>query len=217
MQISLFKPEDLPTKPIKSDGAKLRQSLLREHQYQKGKKESAQLQRKWMNGAEKRDQEEIMRKNNRTELNDQTPQTVVLVSCVSLKRDQTCEAQNLYCSDWFKKARAFAEISGDRWLILSARHGALEPDFIIEPYDQTLYGQKRQERQAWASRTAATLRDSIPPQSKIIILAGEIYREFLIPLLSDRYAIEIPLEGLGIGKQLQALAKLTNKKIQEKL
>ena len=216
MQISLFQPEDFGRTSPKSDGAKLREVMLREHQYQQVKKETTRLQRQWTNGSANRAEEESMRKIKRTELNNQTPQTVILVSCVSLKKDQACEAKDLYCSDWFKKARKYAEMSGDRWLILSARHGALEPDTVIEPYDQTLYGQRRQEREAWASRTATVLRNSIAPQSKIIILAGAIYRQFLIPLLSDRYDVETPLLNLGIGQQLQALTKLTTQIIEEK-
>lgn len=211
MQFSLFQSEVLQNSPVKSEGAKLREKMLREQKYQEQKAESDRLQRQWANGAKNRKQEDIMRKNKTEELNNRTPEIVVLVSCVSRKRSEPHPAQDLYCSDWFKKARIFAETFGDRWLILSALHGIIEPEEIIEPYDHTLYGQKKQERASWASRTARTLRSSIPPKSKIIILAGEIYREFLIPELADRYEIEIPLEGLGIGQQLRALIELNTK------
>ncbi|WP_395858435.1 DUF6884 domain-containing protein [Arthrobacter sp. KBS0702] len=38
----------------------------------------------------------------------------------------------------FKKASAYAELTCDRWYILSAKHGLLHPDEIIQPYDMRL-------------------------------------------------------------------------------
>jgi hypothetical protein len=40
--------------------------------------------------------------------------TVYLVSCVSQKRERECAARDLYVSDWFCKARRYAERSGVR-------------------------------------------------------------------------------------------------------
>jgi cytoplasmic iron level regulating protein YaaA (DUF328/UPF0246 family) len=94
---------------------------------------------------------------------------------------------------------------------LSALHGVLSPARVIEPYNRTLIGQRQAERRAWATKAAKTLRNTIPKNSKIIILAGEIYREFLLPEISNLYTVEIPLMGLGIGEQLKALNQLNNK------
>src|SRR2546429_585452 len=64
--------------------------------------------------------------------------TVYLISCVSKKRDQACEAQDLYVSSLFRKARQFAEASGSAWFILSAEHGLVAPGQVIAPYERTL-------------------------------------------------------------------------------
>lgn len=43
--------------------------------------------------------------------------------------------------------------------------------------------------------------------SEFIFLAGEKYRKYLLPQISN---YQIPLEGLRIGMQLQKLKKLTS-------
>jgi hypothetical protein len=57
-------------------------------------------------------------------------------------------AGDLYVSSLFMGRRRFVEASCDRWFILSALHGGVDPDEVIEPYDESLV----------ASRTAT------PPQ-----------------------------------------------------
>ena len=61
------------------------------------------------------------------------PRTTYLVSCVAKKRPQACAAAALYVSPWFRRARSHVERSGAAWFILSARHGLLAPDAIIDP------------------------------------------------------------------------------------
>jgi hypothetical protein len=64
--------------------------------------------------------------------------TICLVSCVSAKRTTPARAKSLYQSDWFIKARAYAESVGSCWFILSAKYGLERPDAMIEPYEMTL-------------------------------------------------------------------------------
>jgi hypothetical protein len=40
-----------------------------------------------------------------------------------------------------------------------------------------------------------------------VVFAGLRYREFLMEHLNQRWTVEVPLEGLGIGKQLQWLKR----------
>ncbi len=63
---------------------------------------------------------------------------VYLVSCVSKKRSSRAPAKDLYLSDWFIKARNFVEANGGPWFILSAEHGLVAPDDLLEPYEKTL-------------------------------------------------------------------------------
>ncbi len=49
-----------------------------------------------------------------------------------------CRARDAYQGSLFKVCKRFAEKFGDRWVILSAKYGFIDPDFIIPGnYDVT--------------------------------------------------------------------------------
>ena len=128
---------------------------------------------------------------------------IILVSCVGKKQQRPAPAAELYTSTWFKLARAYAEQSGHKWFILSAEYFLVPPDQIIHPYDTTLKRKKYSARQGWAKRVFNEIKNKAKIDTKIIILAGLPYREFLTDLLTEAgYNIEIPMDGLGIGQQL---------------
>lgn len=129
-----------------------------------------------------------------------------LVSCVSTKRAVRSRARDLYISPWFEKARKYVEANGDRWFILSAEHGLLHPDEEVEPYEKTLNEMNPTQRREWADRVLAKLRPLLMDVERVVVLAGERYREFLISELEALCpVIDIPMAGLGIGEQLSWL------------
>lgn len=135
--------------------------------------------------------------------------TVILVACVAAKQTNPAMAKELYISDWFRKARAYAEreASEGHWYILSAKYGLTNPDKILEPYNLTLKKMKQAERKEWANRVFSELKKLTDPrQDKIVFLAGSDYREPLATLLTQNgYQIEVPMQGLQIGHQLHWL------------
>jgi hypothetical protein len=132
---------------------------------------------------------------------------IALVSCVKSKQPNPAPARDLYTSALFRKMRAFAERNADRWFILSAEHGLVEPSQILAPYERTLNRMRRAERDEWASRVRAQPSETLPAGAEVTVLAGERYREGLVPFLRERgYFVSIPLEGLPFGKQLQFLS-----------
>jgi uncharacterized protein DUF6884 len=67
------------------------------------------------------------------------------------------------------------------------------------------------ERNAWASKVQAQMETSLPAADRIVVLAGRRYREFLMDYLRQRArTVEVPMEGLTIGKQLRYLAAHTH-------
>lgn len=130
-----------------------------------------------------------------------------LVACVSKKQSISTQAQWLYVSPWFYKASDYAKRFCDRWFILSAKYGLLAPEQVIQPYNQTLtHGMSRSIRQQWALGVTRELRDQSTLQDEIVILAGQKYREFLVPYLRYYgYHVTIPMAGLSIGRQLSWL------------
>jgi hypothetical protein len=131
---------------------------------------------------------------------------VFLVSCVSRKRTTPSPARELYTSDWFLKARAFVEAAGSPWFILSAEYGLVHPHEVIAPYERTLNRMRSPERREWAQRVLAALESKLVGIERVVVLAGERYREHLVPELTRRrLQVDVPLEGLGIGEQLHWL------------
>lgn len=132
--------------------------------------------------------------------------TVYLVSCVGKKQLGPTAAKDLYISPWFKKARHYVENIGCSWFILSAEHGLVSPDQIIAPYEKTLNTMPIAERRKWAATVISQIDDVLPQLECTVFMAGQRYREFLISHLQGRnVAIEVPMEGLGIGEQLSWL------------
>lgn len=137
--------------------------------------------------------------------------TVGLVGCASQKLTRPAPARDLYVSQLFRKTSAYAEATCDRWYILSAKHGLIHPDTVIEPYDMRLGTNDRTSPpiHTWA----AMVRDQLDIELAgiegltLVALAGEQYRTVL---LGSRWPSVVPMKGLGIGQQLGWLtARLT--------
>lgn len=62
-------------------------------------------------------------------------ETVGIIPCSAAKTNAPAAARNLYSSSYFRMALAAALAQTDRVLILSALHGLVELDTIIDPYD----------------------------------------------------------------------------------
>lgn len=137
--------------------------------------------------------------------------TNILISCVSKKLDYKAKAEEIYVSTLFKYNMQYAKsMSADRIFILSAKYGLLDLRDEIEPYDQTLNKMKTEEIRTWARRVLSDLRKATDIRNdKFVFLAGDKYRKFLLPHISN---YEIPLEGMRIGEQLQYLKEHVNNK-----
>lgn len=127
-----------------------------------------------------------------------------LVSCVSTKVDHRARAKDLYVSPWFRKARAYVSSRGAPWKILSAKHGLLSPESLIEPYEAALNTLPVAKRRAWSDRVLEALDSTIADGDEVVMLAGLRYREFVVPALRERgVRVDVPMSGLGLGMQLR--------------
>ena len=129
--------------------------------------------------------------------------TIGLVGCASQKLRRPAPARDLYVSQLFRKASAYAELTCDRWYVLSAKHGLVHPDTIIEPYDMRLGTNDRTSPpiHTWAAGVRAQLDTELAGLGDVtlVALAGEQYRTVL---LGSRWPSVVPMKGLGIGQQL---------------
>ena len=129
---------------------------------------------------------------------------VFLVSCSSTKLDHAAPARELYTSPLFKKARALAEASGQPWLILSAKHGLVHPDTVLEPYDSSVAGKTAEDRRCWAQAVRHKLRGMFWDQPRqFVVFAGRAYSAAV-----EGMPAAFPLEGLQVGERLRELNRL---------
>lgn len=134
-----------------------------------------------------------------------------LLSCSSKKSASRTKVENLYISPLFKMSLAYAKQFNPAGIfILSAKHGLLRLDQKISPYNQTLNDMSVHQRREWSIKVFKKLKRVVDlKKDKVIFLAGKNYRKFLINQISN---YEIPMKGLGIGKQLNFL-KSKNKRL----
>ena len=126
---------------------------------------------------------------------------VFLVSCGKNKKPSAAPARELYISGRFQRTRASVEATGCPWFVLSAKHGLLAPDKVIDPYDKTLNGKPLEARKAWAEKVKGQMDDNLPHAEIIVILAGKYYYEYLIPYLNERFAnVMIPVDWFEVNR-----------------
>lgn len=103
---------------------------------------------------------------------------------------------------------AFAQsFNPKKIFILSAKYGLLDSRQVIDPYEQTLNKMSLDEVKRWAESVKKQLSSKVDfKKDEAIFLAGERYRRHLLPLFLKS---NVPLEGMGIGKQLQYLKNKT--------
>jgi hypothetical protein len=126
--------------------------------------------------------------------------TIGLVGCSRRKLPHAAPAAELYTSPLFRLASQFCAATCGSWFILSAKHGLVMPDEVIEPYDVTLRGLGHQGKQAWARRVASQLRERglLDCRHRFLVHAGADYAS----PLAQHLLVEQPLQGLGIGQRL---------------
>lgn len=118
-------------------------------------------------------------------------------------------ARDAYTSPLFRPDRAYAEYRGYPWLILSARYGFIDPNFLIPgPYDATSNDPRTNPV------TIAALQQIADQQldrfTTIIALGGERYRAAIeAAFASFDVTVIAPFAGLPIGKYMQAVRRAT--------
>jgi hypothetical protein len=93
-------------------------------------------------------------------------------------------------------------------------YGLIPPDQVIAPYDMSLMGAGRGQQRIWASKVLQQLADNLEPGSRIVLLAGRDYTQFIAGSLRQMgHVVDEPLAGLRQGEQLATLRLLANESI----
>jgi hypothetical protein len=142
---------------------------------------------------------------------------VVLVQCVSTKRDGEHEARDLYDSRLWRAQREYAEATGDRWYIMSAEHGLVEPTERLENYD-TFIGDV--DTDEWAESVGDALSSRLFGDETVVLTAGAKYADPVTPELEHRFGVEVlePFRGdrlhARITKMREAAADTTQQSLE---
>ncbi len=131
---------------------------------------------------------------------------IFLISCSAKKSEFPQPAEHLYTSPLFRFSLAYAKLQNpDAIYILSAKHGLVSCDTILEPYNESLNTHSKSERRSWSDTVLDSLREvSDLTQDHYTILAGKNYTEFLVPHLTHH---SLPLSNLPLGKRIAWLKK----------
>ena len=105
---------------------------------------------------------------------------LILVGCVKSKHHRAGYARDIYTSPLWEGRRAYAELHGCPWYILSAKHGLLAPGAWIEPYDLSLASVSTTKRREWSLAVLYALVAQIPTLDgkTIEVHAGKHYVDF---------------------------------------
>lgn len=127
---------------------------------------------------------------------------IVVIQCGSKKRPTPARADDLYTGSLFRAARdAARRLAGNRWFIVSAKHGLMRPGQLVVPYDAKL---PKGGDPAWSSRVLEELRKQAKPGERIVALASADYCRGW----ADELGAEQPLEGLGMMKRIKRMKEL---------
>ena len=128
------------------------------------------------------------------------------MGCVKSKRIHPAPAKDLYTSTLFAGRRHHVEQTCNKWFVLSALYGLVEPDQVIAPYDVALADQGEAARAAWAANVVVEIERRLGDVSGTVfeVHAGAAYREhgLVDGLRALGASVEVPADGLNFGEQL---------------
>ena len=136
---------------------------------------------------------------------------ICLISCVSQKTNYPTKCKDLYISPLFKKTWNYVrDIEKPQGVyILSALHGLIRYDQVIEPYDKTLLDMSKEEALEWAEKVKLQINEAFCKDGRtledyeFVLFAGSKYYENLLDYFPH---VSLPLGKLPIGKRLGALS-----------
>lgn len=134
--------------------------------------------------------------------------SVYLISCGKRKSDTPCMASDMYNSERFVQLKNLAILTKHEWYIISAKHGLLKPDTIIDPYDMCIDSFSIDQQRTWARKVVQSI-GTIAIGAKIVVWADGVYSKLLRDEF-DTVGIEadFPLSNLKSDDQAKYLQEV---------
>lgn len=134
---------------------------------------------------------------------------VTLIGCGKSKAPRAQPARALYTGSLFPACLEHALATSNEVRIVSAKHGLLGLDDVVEPYDVRVDDlPDGQSRRSWGENVVQALVSAFPGRAlDVTLLMGGAYADLLVPALDEAcIAWERPLDGYPTGMRLSWLA-----------
>lgn len=135
---------------------------------------------------------------------------LVIVSCGKRKLEGVkslgikIPAKYLYTSEYFNLCKDYAEMFAKKWVIFSAKYGILDPDELVEVYEQRL--DLRQISEKFIKEVEKRLSQIVFMQNDVVSLCGSDYDIVLKRIIEKIGAnVRSPLSRISIGKRMAIL------------
>lgn len=128
-----------------------------------------------------------------------------LLATARTKAPHPAPVVDFYKSALFIKSVRYARQHYIRFYFYNAKDGLLLPDRVMAPYDVSIRSFTVRQRKDWGKQVIDALCVREDFRSAILFVhGGRVYRDYLEPELRSRgIRYTVPLEGLGIGRQLR--------------
>jgi len=111
-------------------------------------------------------------------------------------------AKDAYISPYFKLCRKYAEKFADKWVVLSAKYGFIEPDFTIPKNYDVSFNNSRNKVVSIQKLKEQAKKLRFRDYQSVVVLGGKEYVEVVQKALEGLgIQIKVPFKGLGIGKR----------------
>jgi len=140
---------------------------------------------------------------------------LVIVPCGSSKiwgkfpKSKATIAEEAYIGHPFKVNRTFAEKFADKWVILSAKYGFMDPDFPLRENYDVSFNDLATDPISLSELKAQVKRKGLESYEFVIALGGENYIEIVRELFKGAAKVIAPAEGLPMGKAMSFIKSLT--------
>jgi len=130
-----------------------------------------------------------------------------LLSCSAQKLPRAAPAARLYSSTLFQMSLRYLLRTCSRVYVLSAKHGLVNLDDVLEPYDLQLTKLSLVEQRRWGMRVVSELARDNASRENMVALAGMPYIRALRLWLPYGWYMNDPLQGMQIGQRLAWLSR----------
>lgn len=123
---------------------------------------------------------------------------LIVVGCGRKKLPIAAPARNLYISDRFRKSMALMCDLAAPFVILSAKHGVVEPDRVLEPYDLDVSALSDADQRSWAEQAIDQLAHHAKGRTVSVLAIGAYARPLLEANRARPQALEIVFPWLEL-------------------